>query len=197
MNQQINLYQPMFRKQKVVFSAMTMLQVSGFFLVLMSAIYAYQLIKLAPYEEQLTTIDKELEQLNRQIESLEEKIDTGGSKLLLSEIAKLTTQLEQRELIAQILGSRSFGNAAGFSAYMESFARGHVEGTWLTNVNIKAGGSQLGLKGKTLSSELVPIYIQRLGEEERIKGSSFNVMEIARVEKEDGDIEINFLLRTN
>ena len=197
MNQQINLYQTMFRKQKVIFSAMTMLQVSVLFLLLFSAIYAYQLLALKPYETQLGATEKDLLQLQQQVSQLESSIKKRGSKLLENEIAKLSRQLEQKQRIAQILASRSFGNAAGFSAYLESFARGHVEGTWLTNVNIKAGGSLLGLQGKTLSSELVPIYLQKLSEEERLQGSSFNVMEIARVVSEEGDAEINFLISTN
>ncbi len=198
MNQQINLYQPMFRKQKVVFSAMTMLQVSVVFLVLFSSIYAFQALKVRPYKKQLSALGSELVQLEQQVNAMEQaQKKKGKSKLLESEIKKLTKQLEQKERIANILTSRSFGNAAGFSGYLESFARGHVEGTWLTKVDINAGGSLLGLKGKTLASELVPVYLQKLAEEESLKGSSFNVMEIARVESKEGDTEINFLLSTN
>ena len=39
MIQQINLYQAMFRKQKKVFSAIAMLQVSGIILLLFGMIY--------------------------------------------------------------------------------------------------------------------------------------------------------------
>jgi hypothetical protein len=198
MNQQINLYQPMFRKQKVVFSAVAMLQTSLFFVVVFASLYAYQSIKLKPYQQQLVNIDKELINLNNQVTALEKaQASKSKNKLLENEIAKLTKQMGQKERIAEILGSRSFGNTGGFSTYLASFARGHVEGTWLTDVNIKAGGSLLGLKGKTLSSELVPIYLQKLAEEKQLQGSSFNVMELARVESKKGDAEINFSLSTN
>lgn len=197
MYQQINLYQPMLREQKVVFSAMTMLQVGVFFLFVFAAMYAYELNSLKPYEKQLASMDKELEQLNMQVEALGSGKKRNKSKLLEREIAKLTKQLEQRERIENILSSRSFGNSQGFSSYLESFARGHVEGTWLTSVNIKQGGAALGLKGKTLSSELVPVYIQKLAEEESLNGSAFNTMELARVETEAGESELNFSISTN
>ena len=198
MNQQINLYQPMFRKQKIVFSAMTMLQVGIFFLLVFSSLYAYQKIQIKPYQQQLANIDKELVQLGNQVTTLEStQKSQSKSKLLENEIAKLSKELEQRERISNVLSSRSFGNSSGFSSYLEAFARGHVQGTWLTNVNIRQGGSSLGLKGKTLSSELVPVYIQKLAEEKSLQGSSFNVMELARIELEEGSSEINFLLSTN
>lgn len=197
MHQQINLYQPMFREQKVVFSALTMLQVGVFFLVVFAALYAYEANSLKPYEQQLAAMDKELAQLNIQVEALGSVKKKSKSKLLEREIAKLSKELEQRERIANILGSRTFGNSEGFSSYLEAFARGHVEGTWLTSVNIKQGGAALGLKGKTLSSELVPVYIQKLAEEKSLDGSAFNVMELARVETEEGDSELDFSISTN
>ncbi len=198
MMQQINLYQPMFRKQKVVFSAATMLQVGLFFLIIFASIYAYQVVKIKPYKAQIVSIDQELSQLNQQVVAMETlQKNKGKSKLLENEIEKLSKALEQQERISRILSSRSFGNSSGFSSYLESFARRHVEGTWLTDVNISQGGTLLGLKGKTLSSELVPVYIQSLAKEKNLQGASFNVMELARVEKEDGESEISFLISTN
>ncbi len=198
MMQQINLYQPMFRKQSVVFSAATMLQAGIFFLFIFLSLYAYQTAKVKPYKEQLTSLEAELSQLSSQVTALE-KFQKGNSKskLLENEIEKLSNELVQRERISKILSSRTFGNSSGFSSYLESFARGHVQGTWLTDVKINQGGAALGLKGKTLSSELVPIYLQKLAEEKNLMGSSFNVMELARVEKEEGDPEISFSISTN
>ena len=198
MNQQINLYQQMFRKQKIIFSAMTMLQVGIFFLLVFSSLYAYQKLQLKPYQKQLADIDRELVQLGNQVTALEStQKSRSKSKLLENEIAKLSKDLEQRERISNVLSSRTFGNSSGFSSYLEAFSRGHVTGTWLTDVDITHGGSSLGLKGKTLSSELVPVYIQKLADEERLQGSSFNVMELARVKKEEGDSELNFKISTN
>ncbi len=197
MKQNINLYQPELREEKVVFSAASMLLFTGLFIVLFSAIYAYELFQIAPYEKQITSLDNELLLLQQQVTTLESGQAIGKSKLLENEIKRITAEIAKRESILDTLTSRSFGNDSGFSDYLESFARGHVEGTWLTQVKIKAGGSLLGLTGKTLSSELVPVYIQNLSNETVLKGAAFNVLEIARVEGKEGDSEINFLISTN
>jgi type IV pilus assembly PilN-like protein len=198
MNQQINLYQPMFRKQKIIFSAVTMLQIGIFFLLVFSSLYAYQNSKLKPYQKQIASIETELTQLGNQLAAMESSQKSQSkSKLLENETAKLSKELEQRERISNVLSSRSFGNSSGFSSYLEAFARGHVQGTWLTNINIREGGSSLGLKGKTLSSKLVPVYLQKLAGENSLHGSSFNVMEIARIETDEESSEINFSISTN
>lgn len=198
MMQQINLYQPIFRKQKIIFSAMTMLQVGLFFLLIFTSLYFYQKERLKSYQSQVANADSELVNLAGQVSSIEaNQPNNGKSKLLANEIAKLTKELEQRERISRVLTNSSFGNASGFSSFLEAFARGHVEGTWLTDVSIQQGGNSLGLKGKTLSSELVPVYLQKLAEEKSLDGSSFNVMELARIETEEGDAEINFSISTN
>lgn len=198
MMQQVNLYQPIFRKRKVVFSAATMLQVGIVFLLILSSLYAYQNAKIKPYIKRLAIMETELSQLTTQVTALEaSKKNMGKSQLLINEIEKLSNELEQRKKISNILSSREFGNSSGFSSYLESFAKGHVEGTWLTDVNIHQGGAVLGLKGKTLSSELVPVYIQKLAQEKNLNGSSFNMMELTRFEKEEGESEISFLISTN
>ncbi len=197
MNQQINLYQPMFREQKIIFSAMTMLQTGIFFLLVFAGLYAYEANQIKPYKKQLTSLENELTQLNVQADAFSRSKKQSKSKLLEREISKLSKELEQRERISKILSGRSFGNSQGFSPYLEAFARGHVQGTWLTSVNIKQGGASLGLKGKTLSSELVPIYIQKLADEKSLDGAAFNVMELARVDTEEGLSELNFSISTN
>lgn len=197
MMQQINLYRPELKETTSVFSTATMLQFTLLFILLFTVIYGYQWYRIQPYQRQIDGTQTELAQLQQQVTALESAKSNKKSKLLENEIARVSQELDRKELIARILTSRSFGNEAGFSAYLESFARGHVDGTWLTNISIKAGGSLLGLTGKTLSSELVPLYIQKLAKEESLEGSAFNVLEIARAETKEGSTEINFTISTN
>lgn len=194
--QQINLYRPELREQKIVFSAASMLLFTGLFVLLFASVSGYQLYQVQPYQQQIATLESELTQLQQQVTALEASQAKDKSKLLENEIARVSQQIERQERITKTLASRSFGNDSGFSDYLESFARGHVEGTWLTTVTIKAGGTLLGLAGKTLSSELVPLYLQNLAAEEALRGASFNVLEIARVEDKKGSSEINFLIST-
>ncbi|HSR62366.1 MAG TPA: PilN domain-containing protein [Gammaproteobacteria bacterium] len=189
MNQQINLYQPIFRKQKKIFSAYTMLQTCLFFIFVFAAITAYEMYHLKPMQEQLAKIDQDLAHLEAQLEKEKAKKQTDAkTRLLKNEIARLTRELEEREKIKRALRDDEIGNSKGFSPYLEALARQHVNGTWLTRIVINNGGAGLGLEGRTLSSDLVPVYIQRLSNEKVMTGASFNVMELQRPEKETAQI---------
>lgn len=198
MIQQINLYQPMFRKQKKVFSAVTMLQICLFFIVVFAGLYAYEAYRVEPFREQVKKLDGDLRQLTSQIENLKKQKPTKAkSELLQKEIARVSKELEQRKRIQQILGTRQFGNDKGFSPYMEAFARQHVNGSWLTRISIKNGGAVLALEGKTLASEYVPVYLQQLSKEHILAGSSFNSMELQRPKDVEDMNQIIFKLSTN
>jgi len=181
LNQQINLYQPIFRRQKKVFSAVAMLQICALFLVVFAGLYFYGQTKLQPLQEQLRKLNTDMAQLNAQMVRLETRqTSETGSKLLENEVARLTNELAKRREIQQLLSSRSLGNTAGLSDYLEAFARQHVQGLWLTRISVANGGKNLALQGKTLSSELVPAYLNKLADESVLNGMSINVMELVR-----------------
>lgn len=203
MNQQINLYQPMFRRQEKVFSAMTMLQTICLFLVVLGIIYFYGQYQIKPLQAQLRKLNRDVSSLQGQVDRYREQVPPPArSQLLENEIARLERELQERRKIQVILEQQELGNAHGFSAYMEALAREHVQGTWLTSVAINNGGRALKLQGKTLASELVPRYIQRLSNEDVLAGISFNVMELQRPaaagEKPvPGRNELDFNISTN
>ncbi len=179
--QQINLYQPIFRKQKKVFTAVAMLQVTGFVFLLLAAIYAYSWWQLQPFEQELERATAEHKRLKQQVENLQARTKTEAkSQLLVDEVKKLRRELEQKRQINAMFSEGSFGNQSGFSALWAGLARQHIDGLWLTGVRFENGGRKLTLSGRTISAELVPIYIQRLSKEEAFSGISFNLLEMKR-----------------
>jgi hypothetical protein len=196
MNQQINLYQPIFRRQKKVFSAMAMIQITTLFIFAFGAIYLYGEIKMQPIKEQLVSLDSNLVVLKAELVKLQKQhAASSTSKLLENEIARLSKELTQRQQIQNILTNRIQGNTSGLSAYLEAFARQIVQGAWLTNIVINNGGNSLILEGRTLSSELVPVYIDGLAGEPLLNGTSFNVMELSRPDEPSN--YFNFRVSTN
>jgi hypothetical protein len=196
MNQQINLYQPMFRKQEKVFSAVTMVQIIGLVTILLGAIYAYNIWSLRPFEQELVKINVEQQKLQGELKRFEVKAAANTkSQLLEDEIRLLSQELEQKRQVEQVLSTGSYGNRNGFSDYFAGLARQHVSGLWLTNVTLQNGGTQLVLKGKTNNAELIPIYIQKLAKEKAFAGLSFNVLEMSRSETDADIIVFNIATR--
>ena len=57
MYQQINLYQPIFRKQRQIFSATTMLQALGLVVIALLAIYTYGLLQVGDLEVEVVQLE--------------------------------------------------------------------------------------------------------------------------------------------
>jgi len=195
-NQQINLYHPIFRRQKKVFSALAMLQICAFFFVVFISLYLYGQIKLQPLKEQVVRLEQDVRTLGTQLAKLESQgSGEAGSRLLENEIARLDNELVKRKQVQNVLSSQSIGNADGMSGYLEAFARQHVQGMWLTRIAVANGGKRLDLNGKTLSSELVPAYMEKLAGERLLNGMSFDVMELIRPVERSNQLE--FYISTN
>ena len=190
--QQVNLYQPMFRQQKKIFSAVTMLQICGFFLLVLGAAYGYNVHSLSPFKTELARTTAEFDRIAQRIEAVRTTAPGQAEvKLMEQEIARLSRELEDGRRLKQALATGSFGNTAGFSGYFEALARGHVDGAWLTGIAIAQGGGQLSFTGKTIDPELVPLYLRRLAEAPVFRKRGFNVLELARSEKENQLVTFN------
>ena len=195
MNQQINLYQPMFRKQKKVFSAVAMVQVFVIVLILFSLTGAYSYMQLNQLRQQDLTAKRNLETLQQRIAALgAQSADDIEIRIIETELAKISKEIKQKKQISDLLSQGAFTNTTGFSDYFEAIARQHVNGTWLTRISIEQGGAILSLNGVASSAELVPVYLQRLLQEQVFSGISFNVLGLERSVTEPG--EINFQVGT-
>ena len=195
MMQQINLYQEQLRPQKKPFSATSMAISSCIFAVLLAAMYFYAAQQLSSVEMRMQAIDGDLSNLRIQVEKLVKQFpEQQESKLITSEITRLTRELDKRQAIGRALEKHALENNRGFSDLLESLARQHVQGTWLTHVFISDGGESLSFEGLTYSSELVPAYIRQLSDEEPFEGLVFNVLEMQR--GEEGSAELQFQVAT-
>ena len=71
----------------------------------------------------------------------------------------------------------------GIAEYLRAFSRQSVNGLWLTGFTI-VGNGELEIRGRVLSPDLVPSYIQRLNREQVLAGRSFARLEMTRPKPE-------------
>jgi hypothetical protein len=179
MSQQINLFNPIFLKEKKYFSALTMAQALGMILVgvlLLSVYSAYQSRSLTHEAANATT---QLANVKQQLAKINAEYGARKKTQSLEDEAK-KAQDEQAALQQALvrLQNEEFGNRKGYSAYLRAFSRQIVEGLWLTGFSIDGGGSAIGIQGRALQPEVIPAYINRLKQETVIQGVSFATLEI-------------------
>lgn len=195
MKQQINLYQPLFRKQRKIFSATTLLQACGLVGLGMMMIYGYGVWQKANLEKdlaqltgQLTTNSKLIAQVGQQFPA------KTKDPLLEQEIARLQTERDSKQQMLAITSGGAFGTAGGFSHYFEGLARQRLEGLWLTGISITDGTEDLRIFGSALSAELIPVFLGQLSKEPVFSGTEFKTLLVERPEADTA--RIDFVLGT-
>lgn len=182
MTQQVNLYQPIFRKQEKKFSAAAMLQAVGLVVIGVMVMYAYTWWHLAALRGELKHEEQNQAAAARRLTDATQQFGarTVAGKTLDDEIARLENELASRRRIQEILQRGVFSNTRGFSDYFASFARQHISGVWLTGFDITGAGEQMMLAGRSTNPELVPRYMQRLSTEKTFSGVEFRVFQMDR-----------------
>lgn len=179
MSQQINLFNPIFLKQKKFFSALALVQI--FALVLFGAVLLalYATYQAAELKRNAEVVTAQLRIAEAQVTRVRaEAVAPVRDKALEEKLARLEAEIKSRQQIVDILQRSDFGNTKGYSAYLVAFARQIPAGLWLTGFDINAGGNEIGLQGRTLKPELVPQYVHQLTRESVMQGKSFGTLEM-------------------
>lgn len=182
MSQQINLFNPIFLKQKKVFTALAM----AYALALLAA----GALSVAYYgKHQIGALQKEAvattallaQKRARQEKVAAEFAPRQRSKELETQLAAAEAELKELEHVSGVLLRGEFGNTQGYSEYFKAFARQHVSGLWLTGISIEGAGNEVGVRGRALEPSLVPNFIGRLRNESIMQGKTFGSLQINRV----------------
>ncbi len=168
MSQQINLFNPVFLKQKKHFSARTMLQGFGLIVAGVAVLYALQIFQLSALRGQERAMRVQAEQVTQRL------MGAGGaraSRAVEDQIRAAESELKTLQELAGAMQNEVSGGNEGFSRYLAAFARQPVNGLWLTGLTV--AGDDLEVRGRALRPELLPVFIRRLSREEVLKGKGF------------------------
>ncbi|MCG8324643.1 MAG: PilN domain-containing protein [Thiotrichales bacterium] len=190
--QQINLYQDQFRKQKKLLSAGMLFLLPGLAVVALATIQTVN-------NQSRESLQQEQQRLAAEIEGLTTKVAIAEQaakpkpvdKLLEKEVQGLVSRLQHNQRLLKALTEGAMSNTEGFSQYFEAIANRHVDGTWITGMQIGQGGIQFAFSGKSITPDLVPVYLENLSDEDVFNNFSFNVLEIERDKEDSAVIDFN------
>lgn len=186
--QQINLYHPIFRKQEKKFSAKAMFQAGAVVVGGIVIMYAYSAWQLGSLRQHSAQIDREMTATTKQIEQMGKQLAARkADSALQAEIKRLEALVDASQRLRAILQRERFGNTVGFSEHLIAFARQHVAGVWLTGVSIQGGGVDLTVEGRASDPELLPKYLQKLSAENSLSGTRFQTFVMNRPDEEPGE----------
>ncbi|HEY9380260.1 MAG TPA: PilN domain-containing protein [Burkholderiales bacterium] len=177
MSQQLNLFNPVFLRQKKYFSAVTMVQCLGIVLVALIAMYGFQRWQLVGLENQLVEAEAQFKTTQQQLTKFG-AAKRNPSKALEDEATRLEAQVKAQEALLGRLDSDELGNAEGFSRYLNALARQTVAGVWITGFTATGTEGPLMIRGRLLQPELLPTYLRMLNREETLRGHGFAELQL-------------------
>jgi len=174
MSQQINLFNPIFLKQKKYFSVATMLQALLLIVIGSALFYAFAWYQVQALSKQTQEMTKRYEaEQKRLVNYANEFSPQRAQQQLQDELKAVEAQAKAQQELLDTLRSGAIGNTQGYSEYLRAFARQSVKGLWLTGFNIDGDGTQMSLRGAVVNPQLLPEYIQRMNREPVMRGKSF------------------------
>jgi hypothetical protein len=191
MQQQVNLYQPIFRPQRRLFAAATALWAMGLVVVVLLATWGYGLMRVTHLGQDLVRL-RSLQQQQLLIAA-----NTGAARLgrpspvaLQATANQLLADLKQRQLALAVLRSGAAGDAGGFARRLEALAHRHIDGLWLDQIVLVGGAGVASISGRTLDADLVPVYLQALTAESALAGTRFESFRIESTPALSTDSEV-------
>jgi len=178
MYQQINLYQPIFRKQRQIFSATTLAQLLGIVAAALLLLYGYGVLQVRSLEADVVQLEGREKALTTQLARIDPTQNQHRRAEVDEELKRLNATLVTQQRLIDVLRERPLGSKTGFSGYLAALGRERTPELWLTQFAINGSTGALELAGRSTRPELVPEYLQRLGREQALTGQRFDALEI-------------------
>ena len=181
MPQQINLCTPIFLTQKRYFSANTMAQAMGVFLLLGGSLAAYWTWSLkqvsAGYQQSVTTNQREIDRLQAAIK-VSKASTAPADAALVQELKQSRDALQHREQLLEELRRGLTREGWGHSARLQLVAQSIPPQVWVTE--IKADDTRLELSGYTLEPAALNVWMARLAASPLLQGQQLATIKVER-----------------
>ena len=180
MSGQINLFNPIFLKQKKLFNAVAMTEALCVLLAGVLAVAFYARHNVAGLQRQADGGRVLLAQREARLVKVKaEFAPRSKSAGLDAQLAEAEERLMALRKIAAIVERGELGNDGGYAETFKALARQNPNGVWLTGVSISGAGNELGVRGRALDPALVPAYLGRLKNEPVMRGKAFGSLKIS------------------
>jgi hypothetical protein len=184
MEQQVNLWQPIFRAEKRLFSARAIGSGLGLLAVALVALAGYAAFQSNRAEGLVAQVEKQEAGRLALLQRSATESDEASRQAVETEIAGLARQVEARERALRAIG-QSGTPANGFAARLDALARPALDGLWLKRIVFDPARGGLALRGATTDPTLVPEYLAELRGDAALAGASFADFRLRRARDED------------
>lgn len=188
--QQVNLFQPIFRKERKLLSFKVLMQGCAAVVVVLAMLFGWSVRQTHQMEADLRQLKNQQAHFSTQLSAVSAKLagmktDTAPQR----ELSSLERELLARQKVVTALNRVRDSFTKGVSSYLEGFSRQAPKGVWLTGFMVQAGGEGLVIRGSALKPSLVPTFLQQLSGESALAGTQFGLLQIQREKPNSGHVD--------
>ncbi|MEX2205330.1 MAG: hypothetical protein WEF50_03775 [Myxococcota bacterium] len=197
--QEVNLFQPGLRPPAPALAARLILRAIGGLALALLLLYGFASQRARSEAKTVATLLAHKSQATARLEELEQQISKRtADPVLAAEVRELGGEVETRRTLVTAVEARALGSAQGFSPQLEGLAKRTHEGVWLHQIKIERGGAGLALAGRALAPELLPEWLEGMGQEAGLAGRTFQLVRVQRPDPKTGAAQgsIDFALAT-
>lgn len=182
MNQQINLHQPIFRKQRALFSSQIVLRICAIWAVALGLVYGLSLWSGRSLAREHAQLVGQRDDAQVRLQELTAtQMETGQSQQLETELERLQNERAQKDSVLRVLARGELGSTVGFAPQLDALADRRLAGVWLTHIGLMEGGREISLRGEASREDLLPRFLERLAGGEGFPGARFGDVRLERV----------------
>ena len=179
MKSRINLYLPELHPKLEVLTLSFVLTIWAILFTIVGLVYYHDYSHGQSVKADLMAIEVQKQQVEDRLVELNETLAsrTKDPKLLVAiESKQLEVSLKQR-VIDELSGQEQF-KSNGFAGLMSGLAEHHLDGLWLTRIQLDE--NQVMLEGGATDSSLIPQWMTQLSLTERLRGQEFSTTKLYR-----------------
>ena len=158
MYQQINLYQPVFRRQRKALSAATLLQVLLIAAAMLLGVFLHTQWTVNSLRSTADALASQYRHLETQLGNLENPHQSAADAVL-DEVRRLQATIDARQALLERLARLTINDSHAFGDFFETLATLTTPGLWLTGIRLDMDGTT-EIRGSAMDPALVPRYLQ-------------------------------------
>lgn len=184
MRQQINLYQPIFRRERKSLSAITVATTLGIVALVLTGFSLYTARGIDSLQTQVAALTQQQQDQQAQLAKVGEALSRHARRGdVEARVKALTATLNERTQALQVLQTGAAGQTSGFASRLEALARRHVNGLWIDGLAMSGTHSTMSITGGSVDADIVPVYLRSLSGEAVLSGTRFDDFVIERPDK--------------
>lgn len=190
MYQLVNMYQPVFRRQPKLLSAMTLATIVAIVTVLMLAVYLDARSTMQGLRRTSANLTLNHAQLSARLDEIS-SVAASSTTNVDDDVAALRARIADRSALLHRIDNLFIDAGAGFGDVFETLARSSLPGLWLTRVQLDEDGG-IEISGTTSDPQLIPRYLRLITREPPLASLAAGTVDVER--DDAGSTEMNFVL---